>query len=65
MIAAQHRKVASGIGITALFNVFNPCAIHADGDIMLFLAGDGAGMTADAAVLVDEESVAHETLSKP
>jgi hypothetical protein len=32
---------------------------------VLFLAGDGAGMTADAAVLVDEESVAHETLSKP
>jgi len=60
MIAAQHGEVAAGIGIAALFNVFHPCAIYTNGDVVLFLAGDGAGVTADAAVLVDEKSVAHE-----
>jgi hypothetical protein len=60
MIAAQHGEVAAGIGIAALFNVFNPRAIYTDGDVVLFLARDGAGVTADAAVLVDEKSVAHE-----
>jgi hypothetical protein len=59
MIAAQYREVAAGIGITAFFNVLYPRAIYADGDVVLFFTSDGTGVTADAAVLIDQESVTH------
>src|ERR1700756_4064334 len=59
MIAAQHREVAAGIGITAFFNVLYPRPIYPDGDVVLFFTSDGTGVTADAAVLIDQESVTH------
>jgi hypothetical protein len=62
MIAAQYGEVTARIGIVALLDVLDPGAIHADRNIMLFLARDGTRMTADAPVLIDHESVAH---SKP
>jgi hypothetical protein len=59
MIAAQNSEMATRIGIAPLFDVFDPRAVHANGDVVLFFAGDSAGMAADAAVLIDDESVAH------
>src|SRR5581483_5709956 len=59
VIAAQHREVPPRVRVAALLDVFDPRAIHADGDVVLLLAGQRAGMTADAAVLVDDKPVAH------
>jgi hypothetical protein len=62
VIAAQDSKVTARVWITAFFNILDPCSIHADGDIMFCFTSNSAGMTADAAVLINDESVAH---SKP
>ncbi len=59
MVAAQHCEVSPRVGIESFFDVLDPGSIHADGDVVLFLAGHRAGMTADATVLIDDESVAH------
>ena len=59
MIAAQHREMTPGVGIATLFNIFDPGAIHAERDVVFFLAGHRARMTADATVVVDDETVAH------
>lgn len=59
MIASEHREMAAGVRITALFNILYPCAIHAHCDVVLFFAGDRAGVTTDAAVLIDDKSVTH------
>jgi hypothetical protein len=61
MITAQHRKVPARIRIRALFDVLDPRAIYPDGNIVFFLAGNGARVTADAAVLIDNKSVAHNS----
>jgi hypothetical protein len=50
--------MAAGFRKFALFDVLHPCSIYADGNIVLFLARDRAGMTANAAVLVYNEAVA-------
>ena len=44
MIAAQHREVTPGVGITALFNIFDPGAIYAERNVVFFLAGHRARM---------------------
>jgi hypothetical protein len=59
MIAAEHREVSSRIRVAALFDVLHPCAIYAHSDVVLFFAGNRAGVTADATVLIDHKSVAH------
>jgi hypothetical protein len=62
VIATEHREVAPRVGIFALLDVFDPGAVHAKRDVVFFLACHRACMTTDAAVLVDEKTVAH---SKP
>ena len=47
-------------GNRALLDVFHPGAKHAYWNLVLLLAGYGAGMTTDAAILVDDKAVAHE-----
>jgi len=59
VVASQDPKVTFGVGKLAFLDVFDPRPIDSDRDIVLFLAGYRAGMTADAAVLVDDETVAH------
>jgi hypothetical protein len=59
MIASQYRKMAPSIGISPFFNVLDPSAIHAERNIMFFLASHRAGVTADAPVLIDDEPVTH------
>jgi hypothetical protein len=59
MIASQYREVAPSIRIGAFFNVLDPCAIHAERNIVFFLASHRARVTADAPVLIDDEPVTH------
>jgi hypothetical protein len=59
VVAAQHRKMAPGIRVHALFDVFDPGPIHPQRDVVFFFASHRAGMTADAAMLIDEKSVTH------
>jgi hypothetical protein len=59
MIASQHGEMTASVGIAALLNILHPGTIHADGDVMLFLARHRARMAADTTVLIDDKSVAH------
>ena len=62
VVAPEHGEVPARVGILSFFDVFDPGAIHADGDVVLFFAGNRTGMAADTAMLINEKSVAH---SKP
>jgi hypothetical protein len=57
MVAAHHAEMAAGVRKLTFFNVFDPGAEDAERDVMLFLAGDRARMTPDAAVVIDYEAV--------
>src|SRR5262249_44362161 len=59
MIAAEYSEVPARIRVAAFFDVLHPGAIHAHRDVMLFLTGNRAGVTADATILIDDKSVAH------
>jgi hypothetical protein len=59
VVTAEHGKVPARIRILSLLDVFDPCTIHAYGDVVLFFARDRAGMAADAAMLINEKSVPH------
>ena len=59
VVAAEHRKVSSRVGVAALFDILHPCAIYAYSDVVLFFTGNRASVTADATVLIDDKSVAH------
>src|SRR5262249_35279255 len=58
VVAAQDREVATGVGIAAALHVLDPGAEGAERHPVLFLAGDRAGVTADALPLIDDEPVA-------
>ena len=59
MIAARDLKDAASVGECSLLDVLDPGAIHGQGDVVLGLAGDSAGVTADALAVIDDESVSH------
>ena len=59
MVAAKHREVPAGIRVVALFDVLHPGAIDAHRDVVFFLTGNRASVTADATILIDDKSVAH------
>ena len=51
--------MAPGVRVLPFLKVFDPRAVHPDRNVMFFLARDRASMTADAAILVNDEAVAH------
>jgi hypothetical protein len=57
LIAEDGKEEAAGIREGALLDGLDPTAIDADRDVVLGLAGDRAGMTADAFSQVDGEPV--------
>ena len=59
MVAAEHREVPARVRVVAFLDVLDPGAIHAHRDVVFFFTGNRAGVTADAAVLIDDKSVAH------
>jgi hypothetical protein len=62
VIAPENGKVTARLGKDPLFNVLHPRAMYTDGDIVLFLAGNRAGMTTNATILIDDKAVPHEIL---
>ena len=56
-------ELASGVGVGALLDVLDVSAVDADGHVVLGLAGDGAGVAADASPIVNHESVIHHGAS--
>ena len=59
VITAQHRKVTPRVGIYTLLDVLDPSTINSHRNIVFFFTGDGASVTTDAAMLIDEKSVTH------
>ena len=62
MVASENGKGAAGVRPRPLLDVFDPRAVHTDGHLMFGLAGDCAGVTADAHVLVDDKAVSHDVI---
>ena len=59
LIAAQHREVAAHLRERADLGVLHPGAEIAQGDVVLGLAGDRAGVASDATRVVDDETQLH------
>jgi len=59
MVAAHDREQPPGVGKFAFLNIFYPRPIDAEWHFMLRFAGDGAGVTADALAIVDDEAKIH------
>ena len=58
MVAAHYAKMAAGVGKLTLLDVLDPGAENTEGNVVFLLAGDGARVTADAAVMINDETVA-------
>jgi len=65
MIAAEQREMAPGVRVAPFLNVLDPGPVNSNRDIVFLFTGDRAGMAADAAVLIDDKSVAHENVFNP
>jgi hypothetical protein len=59
MVAAGDLKVTPGVREAALLDILHPGAIDAQGDVVLSLAGDRAGVATDTLAVVDDEAVVH------
>jgi hypothetical protein len=60
MITPHHREQSSRIGKRALLDIFDPGAIHADRDLVLGLACDGARVASDTLSVVDDKAEVHK-----
>ena len=60
MVASRDLKDTAGIGIGTLLHILDPGAVYGEGHVVFRLAGHGAGVTADALTIVDDESVSHQ-----
>ena len=58
-IVGFQRKMAAHVGALTHFDSLHPHAVHAEGDVVLILAGGAARMTADALRLVDDPVIIH------
>jgi hypothetical protein len=56
VIAPHYRKESAGIGEFTLLNVFDPSSVDANRNVVLRLAGHRAGVAADTATVVDDET---------
>ena len=59
MIAARDLKNTPRIGKQSLLDVFHPGPIHADSNVILGFARNGAGVASDALAVIDDEAVLH------
>jgi hypothetical protein len=62
MVAAQDSKVAGRVRKRSLFDVLDPGTIDSDGNTMFCFACHRAGVATNAAMLVNDESEAHDPL---
>ena len=56
VVAAHHREMPVDIGERARLDVLDPGPVHTEGDVVLALARHRAGVTADAALAVEQEA---------
>jgi hypothetical protein len=63
MIAAMDAELPRDVGVCALLDVLHVGAVDPDRDVMFRLAGDGAGMAADALPVVYHEAVIHHSIT--
>ena len=57
LVAQDREEEALRVGERALLDRLHPAAVHADGNLVLGLAGDRARVTADALSQIDGEPV--------
>jgi len=57
VIAAIDKKIAAGVGKLAFFDVFDPCSIHANRNIVFGFARYSTGMTAYTLALVNDKGI--------
>ena len=63
LIAARHLEMAARVGELTLFDVLDPGAENAEGNLIFFFARNTAGMATDALAIVDNLCVFHLLLS--
>jgi len=56
LVAAHHRKFACDVGEGASLDVLDPCSIDPQRHVVFALAGDSAGMAANAVVAVEHKA---------
>ena len=59
MIAACHLKYAARVGKDSFLDVLHPGPIDAHRNLVLGLAGNGAGVASDAFSVIDDKTVFH------
>ena len=64
VVAAVNGERTARIGERSLLHVLDPGAVDPQGDVVFRLAGHRAGVTADAAAIVDDKSVIHREKEK-
>ena len=57
MIAAIDEKITTRVGKLAPFDVFDPRAVHADGNIVFGLTRNRTGMAANTLTLVNDKCI--------
>jgi hypothetical protein len=62
MVAAHDAEVPTGVRELAFLDVLYPGTKDADGHVVFFFTCHRAGMTSDASILIEYESIAHEEL---
>ena len=62
MVASHHREEALGVWPGALLDIFDPRSVDPERNPVFGLAGDRAGMTANALGLIDDEPVSQLAL---
>ena len=65
VIAAHHAKMTAGLGKFALLYVFDPGPKDPDRNVVFLFAGNRASVTTDAAVVINDETVAHSISPSP
>lgn len=65
VVASEYGEVTPGVGKFAFFDVLDPCAVNTYRNIMLFLAGNRAGMASYTAILIDDKTVTHFLKGSP
>src|SRR4051812_46198087 len=61
VIATVNGEQTAGMRINALLNVLDPGAVHPQRHVMFGFTRYGAGVTADALTVIDDEAVVHGT----
>jgi hypothetical protein len=63
MVTTHYRKQPARVGKRALFDVLYPSPVNTDRHFMLGLAGNSAGVAADALSVVDYEAKIHSWIT--